>query len=215
MKLGKILIAFSLSFVIGTQTAFSKSIAPKEQLDTYEVTFEDLTLAQRALIFLLGLNWSEIYIKTVCEKSADNKWTVTSVSSWSDYEDEPDKKEKDFNLENSPESFLNFIKLTYFRKDEAARILELFNYLYDESTTEEKFDTTNLFENGSGSMHCKLTKEIQKDKNVVTIQTFNSSGNKNADIEVIVVKNGEKYIEKISARLKIGIKIILTRRNPS
>lgn len=213
MRVRKYLVAIFLSVTLSAPIAFSQSNVRSERFDTYEVAFEDLNVMQRALIWTLGLNWSEIYIKTVFESTNKQLQKVVSVSSWSDYEDEPDISQKDFHMENESDSFLDFITKTKFRKEEAARILELFNYLHNESTAEEKFDTSNLFEKGGGSMHCKLTKEIQEGKNIVRVETFNGKGDKNADIEIIVVKNKEKYIEKISARLKIGIKIILTRRN--
>jgi hypothetical protein len=211
MKSTKILIATLLCISLNIRPALAYTNAKIERIDTYEVSFEDLTLAQRALIFLLGLNWSEVYIKTVFEKTGDAQ-KVISVSAWSDYEDEPSTSQKDFNMENEAESFLDFVTKTKFQKDEVPRILELFTYLYNESTNEKKFDTSNLFESGGGSMHCQLTKELQKDKNIITIKTFNSRGDNNATIEVVAAKNGERHIEKISARLKIGIKIILTKQ---
>jgi len=215
MHYTKSLVAIFLSGILITQSTASPPDTRSGQFDTYEVSFEDLNLAQRTLIFILGLDWSEVYIKTVFQHSANNQKKVVGVSAWSDYEEEPGLAQKDFNMEDGEDSFIDFVTKTKFKKEEVPRILELFNYLYTESTTEEKFSTTNLFEKGGGSMHCKLNKEIQKDRNIVTIHTLNSRGDKNAEIEIIVVKNDNNaYIEKISARLKIGIKIILTRQNP-
>ncbi len=214
MRHKKTLIALFLAGNLIAQNAISQSDTQSAQFDTYEVSFEDLNFAQRALIFLLGLNWSEVYIKTAFEHSPNNQKKVIAVSAWSDYEEEPDLSQKDFNMENGGDSFLDFVTKTRFKKEEIPRILELFDYLYNDSVAEEKFDTTNLFESGGGSMHCKLTKEIQKDRNIVTIHTFNGKGDKNASIEIVIVKNNNPFIEKISARLKIGIKIILTRQSP-
>lgn len=191
----------------------------REQVVHYQVDLENVKWYQKIAMFFLGLNWDEFSIKTTFAKNEDGTEKVISVTAWPDNieTENPEDSEIVFNLTASSDtvSFLDFVKHTEFRAEETPKLLNLFSYLYDGDLEEKKISTTNLFEKESGSMHCKFAKQKDESgKSQISIRTLNSSGAENGWVEVTMNPSPEKHLEKIHARLKIGIKITLTRMEP-
>lgn len=213
----KIAVALSLFLAASPVENIFAQPNTREQVVHYQVELENVKWYQKIAMFFLGLNWDEFSIKTTFAKNEDGTEKVISVTAWPDNTetDKPDESDIVFNLTASTKtaSFLDFVKHTEFRAEETPKLLELFTYLYDDDLEEKKISTTNLFEKESGSMHCKFSK--QKDENGkshVSIRTLNSSGAENGWVEVTMNPSPEKHLEKIYAKLKIGIKITLTRK---
>jgi hypothetical protein len=215
----KTAVALSILLAISSGENVFAEPNTREQVVHYQVELENVKWYQKIAMFFLGLNWDEFSIKTTFAKNEDGTEKVISVIAWPDdiETENPDESDIVFDLNASSDtvSFLKFVKHTEFRAEETPKLLPLFNYLYDEDLEEKKISTTNLFEKENGSMHCKFAKQKDESgKSQISIRTLNSSGAENGWVEVTMNPSPEKHLEKIHARLKIGIKIILTRIEP-
>lgn len=209
-----ILLFFCISRLTAITSAEETNL--KEQTIHYEIDFENVRWYQKIALVLLGLNWKEISIKTAFTKDEIGAGKIFSVIAWPDNSEteNPDESEIMFRLANSTNtnSFIYFLKYTKFREEEIPQLLSLYNYLYDDNPEEINFHTANLFDKENGSMFCKFSKRKTDEENLINIETFNSAGAVNGEAEIAMKIFPEKHLEKIKAKLKIGIEIILTKK---
>lgn len=161
-----------------------------------------------------GLNWDELSFKTTFQKDKDGNEKVIEVIAWPDNTktENPEESEIVFRLSSNNSNFLNFLKKTNFKSSESPKLLDLYNYLYDSRDQEIKFDSDNLFDDAddAGTMHSRFTKKTNQDETVISIETLNGSGSPNGWAEAVMKLIPGKTLTKISAKIKIGVKITLT-----
>ena len=213
----KLISTAILTLAFCANNSISAEPVTYERVDHYAVKIESEWYQKPIILFLdlAGLSWEEISIKTSFLKDKNGAEKVSEVSAWPDdtETENPDDSKLVFRLSNStnnPVNFLRLIKRTKFKDEEIPKLLSLYNYLYDDNLKELNFSTTNLFEKEDGSMYCTFTKKIENGKNIITIHTLNSSGSENGIVEIVMNPWPEKHLEKISAQLKIGMKVTLT-----
>ena len=214
MKRMKLLIIFLTIFLFNDCNVFAQS-AQYSRVVHYNVKMENVAWYQKVALFFLGLDWDTISIKTTFLKDEAGTEKVIAVTAWADNPEtsEPEESEIAFNLNQSTEtaeSFIEFLKYTKFKTEEVPKLMALYNYLYDENISEVSFQTTNLFEKENGNMNCKFSKQKKEGKNLVSIVTLNSSGAVNGNVEVSMNPSPEKHLDRIYAKLKVGIEITLT-----
>ena len=209
------IILISIIFSLFLSPAISSAqTTTRQRIDHYEVIRENVAWYQKIAMMFLGLNWDKVSIKTTFSKNKNESEKIVSVIAWPDNAEteNPEESEIVFQLDGNikeVESFLDFLKRTKFKEEEVPKLLSLYNYLYDGNLKEMDFSTTNLLQKENGSMYCKFSKKKTGGQNLISIQTFNSSGAENGSAEVIMNLSPERFPEEISAQLKIGPKIIL------
>ncbi len=210
----KLSLALSALLLVSVPISSSAQTATHSLTSHYSVEFAHVKWYQKVAMFFLGLNWSEFSIRTTFSKDEKGGEKVIEVIAWPDNTETENPKDSEiaFRLNNDEqtESFLDFVKKTKFKSAEVPSLLDLYTYLYDEREQEIKFDSANLFEKEDGTMHSKFTKKRDTGGNTVSILTLNGSGAENGWVEVIMKSAPEKHLEKITAKLKIGIMVTFT-----
>ncbi len=210
----KTLLALSAAIMLSYPISAGAQTASYARTSHYSVEMDNVKWYQKVAMFFMGLNWEEFSIRTTFEKDGSGNEKVIEVIAWPDNSgvENPEDSEIAFRLNKNTEieSFLYFVKRTRFKEAEIPQLLDLYTYLYDGREKEMKFDSENLFEKEDGTMHSKFSKKKVPEGNEVSILTFNSSGAENGWVEVSMKSAPDKHLEKITAKLKIGIKITLT-----
>lgn len=198
---------------ISAEPTFSQKTA-----NYYEVEYKNFgfwkTVGRKLGAALLGydfLDWEEISIKTTVAKSSNNALgKVVSMTMNADYEE---RIVASLDITGDiPKGFLDITKKQELKPEAVLKFLNTWNYLYDSSQTdfELKVSSVNLLIDNNGYVHCRFTKIKNGDKYIITGKTFKSDGASNADFEIIVSTAPTPLLEKVTALLKSGEKIILT-----
>jgi len=179
---------------------------------TYQIKYQDVSFFQKILVIILRfkydfLSWEELTVKNEVAIDTDaKKMDFYSVSVWPDSQE----KEKILQLTADSTSFLKIPEEKELKKEDAINILRLLNFLYNDIEGELKFNADDIFKNGGGSMHCFVSKQKKDGYYTIYIETQNKE-EVSAKIQILISAD-TKYLEKISAKLKIGPTIILTKK---
>lgn len=217
-KTASLIFSAFLSMTSGLASAHEKKEI-YSQTTHYELNVENgiaKTMIVRSYMLLQRMNWTELSVRVTFEKDAAGNEKVAEVIVWPDNTEveTPEESEIVFRLNQDPKvsSFINFLNSTKFKESEVLPLLDLFGYLYDKRAENMKFESQNLFDSEPGNMRSKLSKKINPEGNVVSIESMNASGNTNAWIDVTTKDKPGKLIENILVRMKFaGIIFSVTR----
>ncbi|MBI3046447.1 MAG: hypothetical protein HYY86_02865 [Candidatus Harrisonbacteria bacterium] len=196
-----------------TAVAFAEETNFKEQIIHYDLEFQNVKWYQKIAMFFYGVNWDELSIRIKYQEQPKNKIKIVSINAWPASPEDFHPEKIMLSLENTTDgkSFIQFLKYTEFRPEEAQNLIELFNFIYDsEQNGEKTIKTDNLFEKEDGSMYGTFQKTEKDGKSMVCVTTYNSSGTKNGYVEITLNSQPELHMEKIVGQLKIGITIVAT-----
>lgn len=208
-------VPLSLIFFLSnfTAIALAEETNFKEQTTHYNLEFQNVKWYQKIAMFFYGVNWDELSIRIKYQAQPDNKIKITAIDAWPNDPKEFQPEDRILVLDSNPDenNFIQFLKYTEFRFDEAQKLIELFNFIYDpEQTGERKIETANLFEKEEGSMYGTFKKTEKDGKAMIEVTTYNSSETKNGSVEITLNSQPELHMEKIVGQLKIGITIVAT-----
>ncbi|MDE2001294.1 MAG: hypothetical protein KGI60_01855 [Patescibacteria group bacterium] len=204
-------IAASTTTAISTET-FSR-------LSFYSVDLKTTRWYQKPMVVAAGAYWSEMTLWTIFDAKSGKVIEVNAVPSNTNPYYFTDEQIQWAHLifrlssRDQRDSFLAYLfGKTTFHASEVPKLLDLYNYLYDNRTETLQFDSQNLFDDGGGTMHGKFSKKTDGDKTIISVETKNGSGSPNGWVEITMSPGPKKHIEKIVAKIKIGITITLSLR---
>jgi len=212
----KWLIVAAASFWLSTMDCrlFADSVF-FDRTTEYSVTYQDWKWYQKFIIYLLGydfLKWEEIELRETFESDPQTgKKSIVALS----FGPKNIKSILDLIATDAEVAgHANLISDEEFKKEEVLKILEMLNYVYDESQSGNfEIESSELFINKKGTLHCKLEKINKTGQRVITVTTFTKS-KQSASIEIILSLQPEPTMEKMTAELKSGQKIIFIRKIP-
>ncbi|OGY67958.1 MAG: hypothetical protein A3B16_02830 [Candidatus Zambryskibacteria bacterium RIFCSPLOWO2_01_FULL_45_43] len=182
----------------------------------YSVEYQNWKWYQKFVIYLLGyefLNWQEIELKETfrSDPQTGKKFIVALSFGPKNIKSVLDLKSTDGEITGHA----NLISDEEFKREEVLKILEMLNYVYDETQSGNfEIESSELFINKKGTLHCKLEKINKTSQRVITVATFTKS-KQSSSIEITLASEPEPIIEKMVAELRSGQKVIFTKKPPS